>query len=452
MDFSQIFSNPSIQKYLFDLSAGMSKGMAEQPTNLNVAIGAGLARAGAGRSEALGNEIEAQRQMDLQEQERLKQKAIMQQLLGDRSALTSNKQNQPNGIDFTDPQSMMSAGLALASSGSPELMRLGDRMIQMGGSIQKTTPDVWITTTQNIGGKEIPVQINGKTGEVKPYSSDIINGPKVTWNSDLRQYEDAYGNAVRKPFPGSNQISSTETTSIEQPSVSTGTSSSGQAVDVRPKIANFFNNPNLTPGENAKLAIGSIEAQRGLEVKSAEKQMETQQKNIEEAKNFFSPDNQQTIKSGNEQTKALLDDLEKQIPAAHNYIGSNLKPVQEKLAEWGIGEVSQLDATAKNLVATKLAQMKAAGVMSAGQLNSDRDISLQYDAIFNPLSNKETQLKQLDRLKKDIAEADKLIAAKEKKFAGYLGQEAPKIISPSVTRKVNGKTFVQGSDGNWTEQ
>jgi hypothetical protein len=45
-----------------------------------------------------------------------------------------------------------------------------------------------------------------------------------------------------------------------------------------------------------------------------------------------------------------------------------------------------------------------------------------------------------------------LIAAKEKKFAGYLGQEAPKSISPAVTRKVGGKTFVQGSDGNWTEQ
>lgn len=156
MDFTNIFSNPGIQKYLFDLSAGMSKGLAEQPSNLNAAIGTGLGNAAQGQSAALGQQIEAQRQMDLAEQERLKQQAIMKQIMGDRSSLTDSS-GQPTqgvgGIDFNDPASMMKMGFALSSSGSPQLMGFGEKLMGIASTMDRSqiaqNQKIW---NQDIGG------------------------------------------------------------------------------------------------------------------------------------------------------------------------------------------------------------------------------------------------------------------------------------------------------------
>lgn len=435
---SEFLQNKNFQKYLTDLGAGM----AGQP-NFNVAMGAGLKNAGAGLSESLGREAETERLKKLKEEERQRQVELIKNIIGNDGQLSPDL--------FNDPRTAMTAGMKLISSGDPTLMEQGKNIMAIGSSLQKSEPDQWVTTSQNIGGKDIPVQINAKTGEVKPYSPDIINGPQVSYVPELRTFVDKYGNPVT-PGQGQPQGQQAPISQFTNQSIGTTTAPAGTLPTTTPTapvptLPAYVDNPLLNPGENAKAREAYQAAQLGLQTESAKKKMETQQKQIDEATNYFSPDNQQVIASQREQTKGLVTDLENQIGPAHAIWGSNLKPAQTAMKNLGFEGVSNLEATSKALIESKIREMKAAGVMVAGQLNSDKDVDTLAASIFDPTANEATQKKQLSRLKESLSEADRLIAAKEQKFKGYLGQssESNKETPKEIVDSTNPKDYTEGS-------
>lgn len=420
--FEQFITNPAFQKYITNMGIGM-----QGAKNLSDSLSGGFARAGQGYLQ------------DLEEQKR---KKIVKDILGDGdlAKLTGSDAYQK--------------GLELIASGDPSMQAIGQHLVT--SAMSKLPSSEWTTSTQTINGRDIPVQVNVKTGEIKPYSADIINGPKATYVPELQQFVDPYGNPVQPsgqaPTAPSAPISRLTDTSIS----------------------------NLTPRQQSENAMKIAEEDRAAKRKIEEEQRaqaaipekiksEAQGKLFNEAQTYMAPDNLMSQADAREKSKALLTDLDAQIKSAHDIplvpkILENVPYVQEQARKLGWSPATDLAATTRNLVATKIGEMKAAGVVSAGQLNSDKDIDLQFGAIFDVNAPMETQMKQLERLKQDVKTADESIKLKQQRYKSVLeGTYTPLNQTPKNTEKVepnpnegkilnlNGKRYKVNADNSVTE-
>jgi hypothetical protein len=395
-----ILANKDLQRYLVDFGTGM----AGQRTFAD-SMGAGLQNAGVGLSQRLSKESETE-----------KRKKMINDVLGtDLSSLT--------GAELTKK------GLELLGTGDPSLVPIGQKLVD---SSMKQKPE-WSQTTVDIGGRQVPAQINNTTREIKPFSADITNGPKLTYVPDLQTFVDDYGN-FNTPRGGAPQMPA------------------GGAQAQQSPIAGLTNQAisgGLTPKAQADLAIWNAKNSQEAAQKVAEEQRantrlleqesrkpqnamelakaENQAKSYQSALDWLSPDNLAAQKQTNTEMKQNLKDIGGQLEAAHAGPTVLDTPMINKFKRETLGDVpsSNVAANVKNLVATKIGQMKQAGVISAGQLNSDKDIDLQFGAIFDVNAPLETQQKQLAKLNSSLTEADKQIALKTKKAQELVAGKTP---------------------------
>jgi hypothetical protein len=399
-------SSADIQKYLLNLGIGMQGGR-----NLQESLSGGLSRAGQGM---------------LQDIEKQQHKKTVADILGNKD------------LAKLSPDDMYKTGIDLISSGEADLQGIGQHLVTTAMSKQPSKQ--FISTTQNIGGKEIPGQYEVSTGQFTPYSSDLVNGPKVTYVPELQSFVDQYGNKVTLPGQQSQGI---QTGTTEQQS----------------------NIPNLGDTSISRM---TPKQQSELEQGVAKIKTESQAKDYVAAQDYFTPENIAERQGQADASKNLLSDLKTQIGEAHKgFIGSNIPAIQKARTELGAESTSNLYATARNLVATKIGQMKSAGVVSAGQLNSDKDIDLQTGAIFDVNAPESVQLKQLERLQQDALLVDKKISEKDKHYGQVLSgtykpeakqssnqnfyntkptDETPK---PEIVIGGDGKKYIKLPNGNY---
>lgn len=421
--FEQFMTNPAFQKYITNMGIGMQGGR-----NLSESLSGGFARAGQGYLQ------------DLEEQKR---KKIVKDILGDGS------------LEKLTGSDAYQKGLELIASGDASLQAIGQHLVTT--AMSKAPSSEWTTSTQTINGRQIPVQINTKTGEIKPYSADIINGPKATYVPELQQFVDPYGNPVQ---PSGQQAPTAPSAPIS------GFTDTGIA--------------NLTPRQKSENAMKIAEEERAAKRKIEEEQRaqgaipekikgEAQGKLFNEAETYMAEDNQKLQAAASEKSKSLLNDLGTQIKAAHDIplvpkSLENIPYVQEQARKLGWSPATDLAATVKNLVVTKLGQMRSAGVVTAGQLNTDKDTELMVGSIFDVNAPLETQMKQLERLTEDVKTADEAIKLKQQRYKSVLeGTYTPLNQTPKNTEKVepnpnagkilnlNGKRYKVNADNSVTE-
>lgn len=152
-------SNEEIQKYLLNMGIGLSSGK-----TLQEGLSAGLSRAGEGM---------------LAEMNKKEHKKIVKDVLGDKD------------LSSLSPAELNKISLDLIGSGDPAAEALGQHILT--SSLSKTPTKQFVSSTQSIGGKDVPGQIDVSTGQFTPYSSDIVNGPAVSYIPELGIWADKYG-------------------------------------------------------------------------------------------------------------------------------------------------------------------------------------------------------------------------------------------------------------------
>lgn len=456
-----IFENPAIQKYFANLASGIAAGNAQQPGNPNAALGQGFSQAAGGQLDELTRQQAIRDQLDMEARRAAQQKMLMQQVLGGSQDLGDSSSLLAPGIPAQAGQSpeqqpqvsqqeqLMKKGLALILSGNPNLMAVGQNIMSVGSSL--TPKERWEPYKTTVAGREIEAQRNTLTGEIKYPAAELITGGKKTYIPELRGWYDSAGNPVSAGTPGATQ---TPLMGTEQPQTSmTPIAPTGPTAQV-PTLPRPKYDMNLTPAENARAIEEWNKGNQGLQTEAAKTQFQTQTKKIDEAKAYLDVDNLQAMQSAKDKSDSLISDLKTQIQDARKIVGSDIPIVQAGMRQLGYDPTAQLEATARNLVATKIGEMKSAGVVSAGQLNSDKDIDLQFGAIFNPDAPLAVQEKQLARLEQDAKAADKLIEAKKQKYKSYLGEtysppEEPPKTPPNVIKGNDGRNYIKLPNGNY---
>lgn len=416
--FMKAMSDPSVQRYLVNMGTGMAGGK-----TLADSLAGGLQMAGQGL---------------IQDMDKEQRKKLVKDVLGSTD------------LSSLDPMVIQQKGLELIGSGDPTLAAIGQHLVTT--AVSKTPSAEWKPSEQVIGGKNVAGQVNARTGEFKPFSADIQYGPKLTYVPELQGFYDPYG--IQGQPGGAPPSQQVPISGLTDASISQPTSQPNRNIPVVGGVG-------MTPKARQDLAIWGAQqqVQQGQEIAKEQRQPDIERQKLEvankakqlaEAETYLSPDNLAAQEASQRASNQIVSELKSQIGEAHKSTLPDIPAINKFRGETlGDPTMTNLAANVKNLVATKIGQMKAAGVVSAGQLNSDKDIDLQFGAIFDVNAPKETQMQQLKKLEESAMAADKQIELKRKKYENVLLGKSPAepVSSQSDTTQSNpyaGKILTKG--------
>lgn len=424
--FMKAMSDPSLQRYLVNMGTGMAGGR-----TLADSLAGGLQMAGQGLLKDMDTE---------------QRKKMVKDVLSDTD------------LSSLDPMAIQQKGLELIGSGDPSLAAIGQHLVTT--AISKQPSAEWRTTAVDVGGKQVPAQQNIKTGEIKPFSADLMYGPKVTWNSDLRQYEDVYGNPVSKPNTPVSQLQDSSISSKPATTPTANVSTAQPIFNVTPAPA------GATPKEAYDWRKSQIEQQQKVEQEIAKEQRGLEQgktqiineaaaKNEVAAREFFTPEAVQSRQSMFEANKEDIDALEAAIKARHEKYGkladiNQLAPVLSAIGDTTYSDVRML---ANRILASTIQNLKSSGSMTAGMMNSEKELQVLKDSIADPDMPYDTLMKQVGGLRSKVNRAEKAMKAREETMRGYLTNKpnAPSepTDTPNIVKGGDGKYYMKLPNGNY---